>query len=233
VAATRIQTKSTSGQNVNTLSLTLDSTTGAGNFLAIVVTCYYAGANAHTPWTVSDNNGSTVTQAVTDEQDDGSNQLTRIYYTENIAGRAGHQVSWASAGGNTYVILTVIEYSGVATTSSLDQTTGQHQLSASSYSSGATGSTTQADELLLGVHHVNDTSTTWTPDSGWGTVVRQTDGSFHQHQVQERLVSSTGTYASSGTASGTISTVGVIATFKAAAGGGGNRRRRFFMGAAA
>jgi len=204
----RVQFKSGSVSPGSSLSVTLDSPTTAGNFLAIFASCYYAAGDAWFPWTMSDNNGSTVQQAVTLE-DAGT---VRIYYAENIAGRSGHQVT-LSASGSSYFVLTAVEYSGVALSSTLDKTSSLRDTTAA-YTSGTTATTAQADELLDGVHHLRDTTTTWSPGSSFSTIERFTDGSFHQHQTQDRIVALTGTYQSNGTASASADIRNAIATFK-------------------
>ena len=76
--------------------------------------------------------------------------------------------------------------------------------------------TNQAPALLFGVHHVYNSSVVFTPASGWSTVDRRSDGTYHQHQVQDQFVASVGSVASTGTLPAPFDTQGVLVVFTAA-----------------
>lgn len=127
---------------------------------------------------------------------------------------AGNTITASSnTGGGS---LQVFEFSGLATGNSLDQQaagTGFNTF----WTTSATGTTTQADELLFGVNVFIPTSASATSDSPYTEIDESSIFGLYISQVQYAVVSATGTY----TSSGTYSTSGVtyqasIDTFKAA-----------------
>jgi hypothetical protein len=216
----RVQAKSAQVSPAISVSLTLNSATTSGNLLVVCVSCYYAGANAGNAWTASDNKGNTWTSAVLSDITAGKMQ---VFYAENIAGGSSHQVTLTVAGpSTTYLIMTVLEYSGVATSAALDKANAAFTATnTTAYTSPTTATTAQADEVLIGCHHAYQSAATPTPGASWSTVATQAGSTFHAHTVQDRIVSATGAYASSGTWSATgVNHTDAIVTFKAAAGGG-------------
>lgn len=214
----RVQSKSGQVSPATSVTVTFNSATTSGNLLVLCVTSYYAGANAGGTWTVSDNKGNTWSSATSSD----TFSRIQIFYAENITGGSSHQVTLSVSGIAAYMIATAVEYSGVATSSSLDQSGSAYTATnTTSYTSPTTGTTSQADELLIGCHHAYQSSATPTPSGSFSTVATQTGSTLHVHTVQDRIVSATGAYASAGTWSttGANHTDG-IATFKAAAGGG-------------
>lgn len=215
----RVQTKSASVNPATTVSVTFDSATASGNLIVLCVGNYYAGVNAGGAWTASDNKGNTWASAGVHDVTSGKIQ---IFYAANITGGASHQVTITVAGAATYTALTAVEYSGAATVSPFDQfAASRTTASQAAYASPATATTAQADELLVGFHHGFQATATPTPDSPWSTAATLNAGGLHVQTVQDRIVSATGAYSSTGTwsAAGANHT-DAIATFKAAAGGG-------------
>ena len=204
---------------------TFSSPTTSGNTIVVLVSDYYDGTTAGAgggPWTVSDNKGNTYTSIVHDGS--GSFGGVEVFYAYNITGGSGHVVT-VTAAGSTFAETTAIEYSGLTTTDPLD--VSQHSgyvTAASTFTSGNTASTAQASELAVGVVHYFSATVTATGDTGWTIIntVVQPDNSDSQ-AVGERILSSAGAYAFSGSFSATpsFSTTTVVVTFKAAAGGGG------------
>lgn len=219
MAISRVQSKSAQVSPGTSVSVTFDSATTTGNLLVLAVSCYYAGANAGGTWTASDNKGNTWSSAtVTD-----TFSKMQVFYVENAAGGSSHQVTLTVAGSSTYLIITALEYSGVATSSALDKSGSAYTATnTTSYTSPTTATTAQANEVLIGCHHAYQSSATPTPASGWSTVVTQSGSSFHTHTVQDQIVSTTGAYASSGTWSVTgANHTDAIVTFKEASASGG------------
>jgi hypothetical protein len=190
-------------------------TSTAGNFVAITWS-----STDFTPPTVTHSQAGTVQVAVA-EAGNGGDGIS-IRYIENIVGGASHTITLTTAAGQ-FSTLNATEYSGVATTSSIDKT-AQGTGSSTSLLSAATATTTQADELLIGVGTINSgTNSTWTATQS-GTIRGQiTDASVGSiSQLWDRIVSATGTYQSGVNWSGASNAwIMQIATFKAAAGGGG------------
>jgi hypothetical protein len=112
----------------------------------------------------------------------------------------------------------VSEYSGVITASPLDETANSGtSATGSPWSSTATTTTAQAQELLIGSFvdtHTN--STTITPGTNWNTTNSQAasaaGGGFLF--TEEQYTMATGAYAATGTNSNSDSYLAQIATFK-------------------
>lgn len=133
-----VQSKSAQGNSVTTIT-TAAFTSTAGNFLATVVSDFNRTITG-TP--VSDSKGNTYQQGFA-PQNTGIHRVGN-YYAENITGGASHTVTYALAGSG-FSGLAVAEFSGVNTSSTLDQS-----VSANATSVTLGGATAQADELLIG-----------------------------------------------------------------------------------
>lgn len=121
-------------------------------------------------------------------------------------------------GGATGGSAIVSEFSGIAAASFLDQTQNNVVVFDTAHTSNATATTAQADELVFGSHVTNDTSVTWTPDSPFTSNEADVYFSAWKQIVQYKVVSATGTYASTGTTSADCETANVVLTYKADAG---------------
>lgn len=109
------------------------------------------------------------------------------------------------------------EYSGIAASAAFDKTAGANN-AASPYSSGATTTTEQANELLLGIvgtGYSNDASIvangSWTNPTVHCPITDDGDDS----RWQEQIVSTTGTFAATGTSATLTRVHALIATYKA------------------
>lgn len=204
-------------------NVTFTNSTTSGNTIIVFVTSYYDGAgNAGTPWSVDDNKSNSFTSAIHDGS--GSFGGAEIFYAENINGGSSHTITVHATTVPTYWEITIVEYSGLNTASSLDQTSGSGYVAASgSYTSGAK-TTDTTNELLTGVVHYFSTTVTATGDGSWSVFNTVTDSTTADRQaVQDQIVSATGSYQSSGTFDSTpsFSTTTIMATFRAPGGGGG------------
>jgi hypothetical protein len=225
-AATLVQSKSGEGGAGAVTTITMDSSTTVGNTLIILIGNYYSVSAYGFDLVTTDNKSNTwATSTIVD------NYPTIVQGTAQITtGGASHQITvtptaiGAGSTGGAYYVFTVLEYSGLVTSSVLDKSAAQFQSSGSAYSSTATAATTQADELLLGYNVELSTGMTFTPDAPWTTVLTQ-PASFHTSHIQTRTVSATGTYSSTGNMSGASGNHShSITTYKiaGAAGGGGS-----------
>ncbi len=167
---------------------------------------------------VTDTRGNTWVKAV-EEENAGASTYLELWYVENCAAGA-NTVTAANGFGASFAHVWVGEYSGVATSSALDQTAGG-QSSTGNPDSGATATTAQADELLVGGIANNGARTvTWTePDTE--QYDDATAGASRGLSAADEIVSATGTFSATGTMSGSADWLAAIATFKAAGGGGG------------
>lgn len=203
--------KSATGGNTTSISATLSATT-AGNFLVAVVTI--GGNQTPTPpasWVKAVGPISTEASPVTN---------IFIYYLENCAsGITSVAFTLTSNGAN----LAVWEVSGIATSSSLDQTASSANQATNPKDSGTTSATTLADELVIaGVTTHQGSTVTWSAQTAGYTneAVVGSSGASNNPWTQPALliVSSTGAQDYQATASLQNGGAGVIATFKAGGG---------------
>ena len=199
----RLQSKGGVGNYSKSVAVTFANPTTTGNELIVAVTDYYPSEG--TPFSISDSKGNTWKTAI----DYVNSTHIIVFYAENIAGGAGDIVT-VTASGPTYFSVTGMEYSGLATSNSLD-VAAVNRCTAASYSSTA-AMIASANELLLGVHHVWGGSVSFTPSAGWNTVGLQVSGD--EAQVQDQVVAAPGSYASTGTESSSNDTVSVLVAFK-------------------
>jgi hypothetical protein len=112
------------------------------------------------------------------------------------------------------------EFSGIPTTDPIDQTVGGTTTAGTSFASGNTATTTQANELIVGAVCVTESTTTpgtlvYTGDAGYSTVVYQPG--FDQYTsiaFQYKSVSATGAQSITMTTNNSKSGSTAIATYK-------------------
>lgn len=217
-AITRVQVKSSDCTGVSSCSVTFTSTTITGNTIIVAISSYYADtANSPQNFTLTDNQGNSA--CYTKDVNLGGTGQTQIWHCSNITGGASHQIT-VSAGTTAYFNLLSLEYSGIATSNSFD-VGGSNQVNtpAVTYTSNNV-TTTQADELLIGLHWTFKGTPAFTPDSPW-TSATTVSGTYLYSEVADRIVSSTGNYADTGSVTGdTTKTTSMIATFKGVASAG-------------
>ncbi len=206
---TRVQDKSASAVYNNAVTITFNNPTASGNTLVVAVSNYYSSSP---PSSISDSFGNTWSTAV----NYASGSRIVVFYASDIVGGSNHQLT-VSASGPDYYVVTAIEYSGLLGTNVVDVTAGG-RTAANIYSSGAVN-ISHPEELLLGVHHVWNPTASLLPDAPWSTVASSSDNVYHQHHVQDRIVSSGGSYASTGTIADWLDTQSVIVAFKGLSAG--------------
>ena len=196
-------------------ALTLNGTT-AGHEIIVFVGVYYI-----TQTTISVTGTNTYHQKVS--ASGTGTGAAQIWTAENIAG-GNETITITCTGANCgYTVATAAEYSGLATSGSFDQSNLNAGASSTSYTSGSTPATTQANELLVGVVGLLSSSITCTPDTStvsWSALDRST-GSSQEICTQQAIVTATGAYQANGTLSSAAAAVSIVATFKTSGGGGG------------
>jgi RHS repeat-associated protein len=200
----------------STLAFTANNT--AGNWIAVVIRAGLSGE----VFTVSDSRGNTYHQAVGINETGNSNTLG-IYYAENIA--AGSNTITVSDTSSATLRFAVLEYSGVATTASLDVTAAATGHSSSPNSGNTT--TTAAGDLLLGEVLTGGTATF---TAGTGYAIRDTVPAEPNTKViaEDQLQASAGTASASATLGATDYWAAGLASFKAASGSGNTDRTQNF-----
>ncbi len=169
-------------------SYTKSITPTAGNFLTLAIGCGAADVI-----TISDNKSNTWT--LDKSQILAAQRQAIIYHSFNVAGGAT-TITIAAAGGafpDTAVIIQ--EWSGIVTSSGVDQIVGANTTAGTTYASGNTPTTTQASELLVGCLACDNNAPAFTGDASWSNLVTQAGFDLYTScTVQYRLVSSTGAY---------------------------------------
>ena len=140
--------------------------------------------------TVTDSAGNTYTDAVSQAQTADGSQV-HLFYAKNIAGGANTVTAHFSAS-NTHPWLAIYEYSGLSTTSPLDQKASA-QGNSTTPNTGATPITTSANELVFVGAGLPSTSTI-TVTGGSGYTLGQQNTSTSRASTETRLVSATGAY---------------------------------------
>jgi hypothetical protein len=206
----RVQFKSDSGVPATSVNVTLPIATTSGNQLIVAVSDYYASSVDGQAFSITDSYNNIWRKAI-DYQPGGR---IIVYYAENIVGGPNHRITVGAIAPGAYYLVTAVEYSGLAKTNSMDVVASNRDTSAAYTSTSAT--TAQTTELLFGVHHVWNTTTKFTPTAPWSLIDLRSDGMYQEHMAQDRIVTSTGSYASTGTASTNSDILSVMVSFRAA-----------------
>lgn len=110
------------------------------------------------------------------------------------------------------------EFTGVSTSSPFDVGAAASIPFDSNFSSGNTAATAQADELLFGMNFANSAARSFTAAGSFNEIDDTAFFGAWDQQIQYRVVSATGAYASTATADTTTTGLAMIATFKASLG---------------
>jgi hypothetical protein len=193
----------------NSITITLGSTPVNGNTL-ILVSGTSAGSHAVISSIVQ--TGATWVKAV-------NKSVTldcEIWYASNVSSAGTSIVVHYSATG-LFGSAAAAEYSGLATSSVLDQTATNNGSSASP-STGTTATTTEASELWVGALASTAASavTFSSPTNGFTIEAQHTHGSggYVSIGLLDKIVSTTGTASTGATASASGTYSAAIATFK-------------------
>jgi hypothetical protein len=216
MAISLVQTK-TNGSNSGgtTLALTWASNTTTGNLIIVAVSTQLA-----TVGTPTDSQGNTYTLINSGQVtwNTGSSDFN-LYYAKNITGGAGSVTVNMSGTTGFAVNAAAREYAGLDTTAPLDQvakaTDGGAQ--ATSVSSGATPTTTQASELVVGAVTENGGGVI-TVGAGFSNLSTAGTSGTYKIGLEDLIVSSTGAQTATFTLTAGNSWASQAVTFKAAAG---------------
>lgn len=186
-------------------------TSTAGNMLIAIAEADTVAANGVT---VSDSKGNTWIRVASNAIAATFDLETWVAY--NITGGASHTVTAVDTGGGVDSLLIVEEWSGAATTSALDKTTGTTGLASTALNSGATAATTQAAEVVIGAG-VASGNVTMTAGAGYSNLTK-VNTTFSTLAFESQIVASTGAQTATMTSGTAGSWVCQVATFKEAAG---------------
>jgi hypothetical protein len=214
VAIAFVQSRSVDGGSVTSATLAYNSNVTAGSLLPHAVRI---GANGRTI-TVTDDKSNTYNNAWSVLNDGQGNDIQVPYAMNAAAGATTVQV--AISGAAATIRFAIHEYSGIATTSALDQQTRQTYAASSSPDSGNV-TITQADELLFGYvdNGTRSVATAFTQGASYNKREQLVVGTTLAIGTEDRIVAATGTYSAPFSLTGGAESGGVgIATFKGAGG---------------
>lgn len=183
-------------------------TSTSGNILIGIAEADVVAANGIT---FTDNKGNTWSRVKSNAV--AATFDLEIWVAYNITGGAGHIVTATDNGGGVDSLIIVEEWSGAATVSALDQTTGATG-SSTALNSGASSSTTQADEVVIGAGVVSG-NVTMTAGAGYSNLTK-VNTTFSTLAFESKIVSATGAQTATITAGTSGSWICQVATFKQA-----------------
>lgn len=212
MAITLVQTKEGTLSNVSSGTITLNSSTTSGNTLICVINYGNSGYTSHV---------SGITLGGAAGNFSAAKVKNQIFAPYNEIWE-----DWACAGGQTAVavsfsaassaLVDVYEFSGLITTASAFDVSATAGNSGTAWSSGATTTTSQANELVVGAIATNSSITA--PSSPWinGTVTNF-DASPDWGLASYQIVSTAAAYTYSGNQASSTGWGASVGTFKAAA----------------
>jgi len=201
------------------------SGTGSGAGAATTASMTSTSGNAIIVMVATNTNVDNRISTVTDSKFNSYTRVTsksynfsevEIWYALGITGGASHTVTATSSNAGDSVVVTAQEFSGVATSSAADKFT-QANGDGNTLDSGATATTTQADELVFGAGADNGGNAV-TLGSGYSNLGTATLVGDVAGGAESKIVAATGTYNATFGTSGAPSWVCAVATFKAAGG---------------
>jgi hypothetical protein len=202
-----VRAQETLGKTGNSAqSFTLNSTASGE---AVIVAAY--ASNGSTP-TVEDDQTNTYHLDASRVSTEG------VYIISCLNPTAAVTTVTVTPTGGGYVIAFVGTYLGLSTTG-LDKTSGKTNANSATYTSDPTATTTQNDELLVGVVGTGfSSSASLAPSGSWVYPVPHmpNSGDGDDAAWQDQIIASTGTPAATGTSSSLTRVHALIATYKAA-----------------
>jgi hypothetical protein len=186
-----VQSNSVQGSGVTSVSAAFASSNTAGNLIVAFVRMSTATQTV----VITDTAGNMYTNAVSQAQTTDGHQVY-IFYAPSIL-KGSNTVTATFSSTNNHPWLAIYEYSGLSRVNPLDQT-AHAQGSNSAVSTGQSGTTTSANELVfVGAGFVNNFSGSVSPGSN-DTLQQQNTGT-------SRAANETGLVTSKGSLTGTFS----------------------------
>jgi uncharacterized repeat protein (TIGR01451 family) len=205
-----VQHASSDAGTTTSAALAFPSANTGGNFIAVVIRAGKVGQ----VFTVSDSRGDVYRRALQVSATLDTVTLG-IFYAEGIAGGANTVTVADTVSGGT-LRFAVLEYSGVATSASLDGTPGLAEGTGTAMGSPST-TTTAAGDLILGLLDAAD-GETFTAGTGF-TIEERVPASGVKLAVEDRVQASAGAIAASATISAAQPWAAGVAAFRAASAG--------------
>jgi hypothetical protein len=207
------QQKSIDAGTTNSSTLAFSSSTTPGNWIAVAIRAGHSGQ----VFNVSDSRGNTYRQAVQSNitVDTPNGDTLGIFYAENIAGGT-NAVTVSDSIGSSTLRFAILEYSGLATSNSLDAVATAQGTGTVADSGNAT--TTASGDLLFGAILTSDARDF---TAGTGYTIRDAVPALPNSKLitEDQGQSAAGPAAASASLSASAKWGAALAAFKAATGG--------------
>lgn len=201
----------------STTTLTTTAAVAAGDLIIAVI---YVPDATQSLSTVTDTAGNTYVIDVSKRHTTDTARYIAIASCLNaIAMAAGGTITWTTTGSVSGIKgVTAATVSGVAASSALDKTS-TNDGSSTTWSTGSSGTLSQADEIAFGLAFSLQSATSNTPDAGWTELADFSPQSGRRLVLEHQVVSATTALNAGGTVGNAV-WVGALATYKAAAARG-------------
>ena len=203
-AIVRVQSQSAACGNCASISVTLPNSTTAGDTLVVHLG---AAANLGFLYSISDNSSNVWTKDMGTSYPLGKTD-NEIWHASNIIPSANPTIT-VTISGAAYPVLTVVEYSGLASSNAFDAAstwqvqTNNGGISTSTFHSGFV-LTTQPNELLFGgTTQADDSTHLASAGGGWATILA-TPGVYAATEAQDEIAGSVGSYEAVGSYSAAV-----------------------------
>ncbi len=194
-----------------TVTLTLPQATGAGHTLIVGVSFWPLDITS-----VTDGSGDTFTRGLTTSifhNASGSAIYNNFYYAKSTGGGTT-SLTLNFSGSSTYLVVAVAEVAGLNSSTPLDQSGYKESLTATTAWSSAAVTTTAANEYLFSWAATGASNPSCSnPASGWTIESQTNDSKGATVCLLDRVVSATGSYQASVTASSAQNYATEIVTF--------------------
>jgi hypothetical protein len=203
--------------STSTIALTI-STVNGGSLLVLCINIIDgSGLNNDTISSITDSDGNTWAKAV-DSQFAAHGYYSGIWYAANVAGDTLVSVTInlnVGTGTSKQYSVRILEYSGLST-SPLDVVASLQTASGTSFPTGTTAATAQANELAIATYADNQQAPAVTLPGGWTSRLNFTTDSTDL-AIVEKDTGAIATQSATFTSVSTHYATGLIATFKTAA----------------
>jgi hypothetical protein len=201
-----VQQNAALGTSVTSVSVPFPAANTAGDLIVVFVRMSTAVQTV----SLSDSAGNTYFQAATQTQTTDRSKVYLFYAKNSVA--AANTVTATFSATNNHPWLAIYEYKGLSTTAPLDQTASA-QGSSSAPSTGATPTTTSANELIFAGTGL-PSSYTGTQAAGSGYTMLEKGTGKAPAGNESVLATATGSFTGTFTLSGSANWSAIIATFK-------------------
>lgn len=206
---TLLQSTSTQGTAVASVSLAFPSGNTAGN----LIIAFIRMSSTNQTVSVTDSLGNNYADAVSQAQSSDGHQV-HVFYARNIAGGA-NTITASFSSANNHPWLAIYEYSGLSTANPLDRTAAAQGNDSNPATAAVT--TTSANQLIFaGIGFPNNYGGVAT--AGGGYTIGQQNTTTSRATNETALASATGAYAATLTLNSSASWSAVLATFAASSG---------------